>query len=212
MNNYVEKFNIGQRVVCISKYLDYVVGDTYEVREHGSQGNDYGWNIVTSPGGQKQIVNRKTAAKHFELVGADTELDQLIETANKGLRALDKLKASFMDKLERLQDGNSTARPWTNGAQYRCQLRKKSTKKFVPFQVSNSWTVSLVDKQFLGIGCKIFGLNAVKTALHNLLNINASTSAGEFSASRLGIMYQGFCLPWADAEQILKAINDYEAQ
>ncbi len=59
------KFKPGDKVICISPYLDYIVGKTYEVINYKNWGP--GYETVCSENND-QIVNNKTVNVHFELV------------------------------------------------------------------------------------------------------------------------------------------------
>ncbi len=59
------KFKFGDKVECISPYLDYNVGDIYEVYNYKDYGN--GYETVSSKNNH-QIINSKSVSKHFKLL------------------------------------------------------------------------------------------------------------------------------------------------
>lgn len=205
------KFKVGDKVKAICDWGRVVTGGIYTISE------------VVVPLDQVQIFefpDVRYQANRFELVKEPmtnkTELEVLVEQANKGAEAEKKLIELFPNDVESRVNHRAD---WSvhapkvkkdNYCPYEYRVKPKPT--FEPFNVGKAWPVSLKGDR-LHIGCKDFDAKSFKQMITHMTNGGYEYLVKEcysFRAFRAGIMLIEISYPlisWEDADKILAALE-----
>jgi hypothetical protein len=196
------KFKKGDRVRCIKgwDYFRLFAGSEYII----DRVEDCEVALRELPGTGTFIESR------FQLVAPaeQSELEELVATANAGFEALDKLRALHPNNVE-VQNANDEKwrliGAWGEWSEVRYRI--KQTPAFEPFTVGQGWRVEL-DGGMLRIGCQSFVPDVLRSYLIDLCDRNA-LSAGNLSATRTGVAMEGtpHSISWDDADRLLAALR-----
>ena len=224
------KFKVGDKVRSLGGCGGFKRGDVFLIHE----ATDDGW-IRTQK--DSNGVENGWHERYFELVEADPDtLESLVDAANKGLDAINKLRIRN-EEVETYNVSNQSTVDWppherknellsvfgtilssgySNGG---FKLRVKSRPAFEHFFVSQGlYRVNVIGDKLL-IGCSTFNLKAMQEVLGALLCANAPyfkvNGHDTFVATRLGIKQSNGepIVSWEDARKIydaIKAINTGE--
>lgn len=145
----------------------------------------------------------------FELEKEITELEELIEIANKGENAQRKIKKEFVGQVEHTLYNRDNWNTYNTQCDYEFRIKQKP--KFIPFIIEHGEVD--VKGESLHIGCQIFDLKYSKIILLNLFKLNKNYhhvegSSNVYYATKNGIKNNDNLLKWADAEKIYEAIKD----
>lgn len=164
----------------------------------------------------------------FELVtDTGTELEQLVATANAGLKALNELRHKHRSRVETynvkldqtatISDGGPTeiftvlfkslAASYNDGS-YVLRV-KPDAPKFEPFVVGSGWVVEMDGKHHVKIGCQKFIASEFLRVCAELLTGSHEViiDAGIFHAYRDGLKFKSHRLEWREVEQIETALK-----
>jgi hypothetical protein len=163
---------------------------------------------------------------------SETELQRLVRTANEGLRAFKTIADKYDDQV------NHRDLPGTLGSSMfrtskvvksisridlgphmeaifngRGELFVEKKPTFTPFKVGKGWEVKLSeDGKTLTIGCRKYEAKVVRSAFQELTSERAFVYEHnpklKFHASRNGVYENQEFISWADAEKILKSLED----
>ena len=150
----------------------------------------------------------------------EMNLEELVECANRGFDAVATLYKNHNEEVvindsptpEYQKIGWSIPGGIANG---NWRLRVKPTKTFEPYTIhSTDWDVEMDHSKVpeIHIGCKKFVAKDLQAALRALIEENASFSGNGSNllrATKTGVRYVGHILPWSDAEELLKKLDDY---
>lgn len=201
MNN---KFKVGDKVRCIELYCESKFLTKNKIYEVLSISPEH-IGIVSDNGSKHDFFSSR-----FELVERADDLDELIEQANALFPKLHARRAEIEIK-------NSYDFDWCdlfvvfNGA----QLRRKAPALPAPFTLKNSghkvtFQFRLNKQPDVSVGCQTFCIDEIKPALTNLLK-NGMSMSYEFYATREGVAHTAGKITWADAEQLLAALEGLAA-
>ncbi len=157
-------------------------------------------------------------SEFFNLVAPSplTELDTLVATANAGYAAMRKLR----DIKEEVEITRELEDQWTSYSHYAqrnyvMQVRIKPKKKeFTPFTLKEGYEISLEagsNETVVRVGCQSFQFRELRSALRALCKENKPNYPSEWCTRREGIQYQQHKISWESADQLLKALEEYEA-
>lgn len=132
----------------------------------------------------------------------DMRLDQLIQVANEGYRAIELLYSKHRDQLEYRngsKDWKTFERPYNapNGMELR--IAEAKTTKIG----SNTVTVSIKEVK---VGCQKFNRESLQNALVSIYE-NGNDSTGGFSTSVHYIRYNGHSVTHDEAKELLKFLK-----
>lgn len=200
MNN---KFQVGDKVRCIATgENEWIrVGDEYTVEI--SKENSIYIQAKKTPRGFSRLTSYPSSL--FELVErASDDLDALIEQANALFPKLHARRDEIEIKL-------SVECDWETVVAYfdevKLRRRKAPPALPAPFTLKDSgYQVSFLGSMSVAIGCQTFHTDVIQPALTNLLKENMAMSY-EFYASKKGVRHAAGQITWADAEQLLAALE-----
>lgn len=162
-----------------------------------------------------------TQVEDFALVerSQDSELEELVKTANAGIKADQEIAARFPGQVQSFYADGDTAivnkdktQKSTYGFVLTDLIRYEILPKpaFEPFTTSNGWRVTLEGGK-LTIGCKEFKVHSLMNDVLPLLldmNQDKALKYGQYRATRIGILHEEKILPWADAEELYKRLKE----
>lgn len=151
-------------------------------------------------------------ANDFVLVESQSELQRLVDDANRGFAALEILRRQYGGKFQYRHAKN---REWQThcgaaGTFSDYEYRIKPEPAFEPFAVGQNWKVELVeDGKRVKVGCQEFNRAWLHGALVDLVKRNCSKSDGPIplTAIRSGIRYSSHEITWSDADRLLEALE-----
>lgn len=199
------KFKKGDRVrVTHGPYPEYfVLGKTYVVAQDGD-GNP----MCYDERGHKTYMS----ATKYELVTEDnSELQRLVDEANRGVVALNEISSKYRGQIE--QDAGQYG--WISAgvssvyAKYRIKPTPKPKLRLEP----EGWDVEIKGDK-VSVGCKEFPLSNLASVLRQLTNgavddgYNIGIYQASFRATRNSIAHEGNTLSWESADALLKFLEE----
>lgn len=219
-------FKVGDKVRCIKSFTTVKnapkTGEIFTVTSVSGYYIGFPLLKLTDPIYTESIKKGDTpnwGLDNFELVKENMkELEQLVQVANAGYRAIDIIRENFGTLVE--IKNASTNGEWQPIAQKeevsldtkKRELRIKPTPKFESFEVGpRRWKVKL-DGNNLEIGCKTYNAVDLRIAFNSLIKITSCPNfqmldGPLFSATRKGIFSEGHSITWEEAEKILNALE-----
>lgn len=138
-------------------------------------------------------VIKETPADHLTL-------EELVKCANRGINARDYLTLKHSGKYE-----------WMGN-----EYRVKPQKTFESYTIeSTGWRVTPTiaeSQQALMIGCTLFNAKSLTEALRALIEEEKTTTKSmevHLFATVRGARYEGHVLPWSDAKELLRRLEEY---
>ncbi len=194
------KFKVGDRVRKIKGLFAPYTGTVTIVTETGISGLlDAGQTLKGTFG---------DSSDSFELIISNPqyELEQLVETANKGDAAHKTLKAKYRGRFE-VRYGLKWEQP-SPDSEYSEEVRIIPEKPKFEEYTLGMWTVKMVDNM-LHIGCKKYKTKEMLLALSGLVHSVSSGYTGEFrlDALRDGVVSEGRIITWVQAEELLAKLE-----
>ena len=208
----VNKFKVGDVVVRVGNHFDIPSGIILVVNSVSTCGDLLGFREYSERGTIYHVSNFVLHTPKQE-----SELETLVRKANEGRRAL----YTIMDKYPNKVEFNFTPEvsyPINNTAFIKGQTYRiiKPKPAFEPFLVNAKYQVYMVDDT-LHIGCQTFNAVEARTALYAFIEELANSwtlpNGDHILASKRGLWIPGIegqGLTWADAEKILRALQEYE--
>lgn len=150
-----------------------------------------------------------------EMPTKESELGELVRKANEGLAALVKIENDFTEKCELTKSPGSTDF-FTVGSACIYQagdvIRIKKAPAFEPFKLKDSGHKVTVAESAISavfVGCQSFDLVWLRTGLRGLCKDGVTQSDGTnpLVATRTGVRRLGSEITWADADQLLAALE-----
>lgn len=207
-------FKKGDEVECIDAECtkgQLVLGRHYEVARVCENG--CGLDLIDTD----RFVMTNWNSNRFRLVTKDSELEELVKTANAGYRAVEKL---YTEHIKNIEWKNSNTPNWNlpredgvgfvNGREIRVKLKPKFELLFVARDKAN-WLVELRGDR-LYIGCQEYDAEGMRIALKRMCGservTEVSRADGEkLLATRFGIKHGTYAISWEDADRILAALE-----
>lgn len=206
----MNKFKVGDKVRRMHQNADdpkfgMYAGMTYVVREVTRHNDIY-----------VEGVEGMWQRRFFELVEeSKSELQELVDKANEGLRALNCLYNVHKNKIEinGVHTTDFKSLPYLEYAQSMRIIRIKS-QIFKLYNTSNGYEVK-VDGNKLYIGCQGFPLKWFTIKLGKMIAPDSDVHGVEIGeiklvACRKGISSSGHTITWADAEKIYQVLLNLE--
>ncbi len=195
-------FKKGDRVRCIREFSNG------RMHTHGALNEIYVVKVDQESSGSVNIENLGLlSSNRFELV--TSELDELIETALNGYKALQKLNKEYKGQFKHTNQSGIEFRDIVYNNLHKIKLEKVEIPKFEPFTVRSNWKVEL-DGATLKVGCQKFDASDLYKSLDAMCRCNAQKCVNEnytLTASRRGVEYSLHFITWEDAEKILEALK-----
>lgn len=200
------KFKLGDSIRCIdvqsnSRYL--TKGKIYTVLSYDS---DLDTVCVIAD----DNTSHNFFPYRFELVEQDA-LDVLIARANDGMRAIEQLVKYHDHELETDHKDFTKVSSWFEPIQP--TFRRKAPPLPAPFTLKDSLhSVQCIDASTVKVGCQTFRFDQLRQGLFLLIREDCSEYSSiegpyNLSASKRGVSYGGNSITWADAEQLLAALE-----
>lgn len=146
---------------------------------------------------------------------SESDLQDLIKTANKGRRALEKLFKFAPERMEIESNVegwlSKSWRPLKSIKNIDYRLRPKAIME--PWKTSNGWEVTVLpwdNYAKIKIGCKSFNIRALRNSLLPIIKNSQPSENGhglQLFATKNGVLHDGFVLAWPDAERLLEKLN-----
>lgn len=155
-------------------------------------------------------------SKHLELAEeAKSELQELVDKANAGHEARQRLFEKYVDQVDYKHRDNDqwfTSFSPIELRDFSRELRIKPKPKFEPYTIkSTGWNVDLEgNSDNIKIGCRSFHITTLKSALESLLNnhvFDTDVHTLSLAASRKGVHEGQHILPWADVEELYEKLK-----
>ncbi len=210
-----KRFKPGDKIRCLrNSGGGYSKGKIYTVKSYT---DEYLYTIVDD----KNSTCNGWLGKYFELA---SELDQLCEIINESNAALRKVLENHIDEYEIYNTTNNVVHQrvdfnMCDHYQNRGYSILKSNFKFRPkakpeFKpIKSKHGVITITGDILAIGCKCFKVTLVKNVLTDLITKDGGSYADEatnqfFAASKEGIRLNADTMPWNEAEELLKELEN----
>lgn len=199
-------FKKGDKVRCIKKTVLEIdterhgrIGRIYTVREDQD---------ALNPDILRFLEIENSYASRFELI--ESELEELVRTANLGGEAVKRLLTDFKGQVEYdglIVDGIEALADYPKNPYVRKSSLAKykvKTPVFEPFKIGE--LAVALNAHLLTVGCVNFAATEVLIALQYLCS-GDGYSHGSFKASRLGVHYNTYHISWEAADKLLKALE-----
>lgn len=135
-----------------------------------------------------------------EFVDRADNLDELIEQANALFPKLHARRDEIEIKLKTSVVGGSASL-------FAYEIFRAALSLPAPFTLKDSgYEVSFPNANEVKVGCQVFNKNILQSDLANLVTVGLP-SCGDFYATRGGVKYKVHFVTWADAEQLLEALE-----
>ncbi len=193
--------------------MTFKVGDRVRriQREGGANSINVG-DIVTVakvettafPGHYYLFFKEKPGCLHairFELVTEGPSLDSLIETANKGLDAIQLLIKNHSTEVDKVRSSGAILPIIAGDFSIRVQKRMNLAFRVSEYNVT-------VENDMVRVGCKIFSKKELVPALSYLLIGDTPYTMVGLTGLARGVMYEGNHLSWSDVELLLNKLKE----
>lgn len=212
------KFTIGDKVKCLQDNNAELGGPKKgEILQINNINTDYcgnqnlGFDLTDR---YKWRVDRRYATGElcnwpsniFVLVD---DVNELIEVANKGIKALYELRKNHTKKIQYRYDSKEWQEYNTNDPKPH-EIRLKPIYEFKSFKINNHSVIC--DGTTLGIGCQMFEAKIVKNILSHFVRHNWSMpwklKDDAVRGCRNGLSWMGIEISWTDAEKLLTELEN----
>jgi hypothetical protein len=213
----VKKFKAGDKVRFIRDISDISFGFGKIYNCVGFTHYDYSGAGCVSVEKDDQGRPNGWSGEYFEVVNEIETVEGVVNKLNEYRKFVREVFSIYANQIERRENTDSA---WTNASDVsvsKHEYRVKPTPTMVPWKTSNGWEVYLTNdftnstkSRNIRIGCQEFDVKRLRDTLESLIESNSTSSTFDhlrLSATRKGVYWKEYTLPWADADLLLKELK-----